>query len=353
MPTIVFYTSGHGFGHASRDIEVINALLRRADVRVIVRTSAPRWLFDRTIVARGDRFTLTAAETDTGVIQIDSLHLDETATVARAREFMRSFDRRVETEATFLRDHKANLVVADLPPLGIAAAAKAKVPPVALGNFTWDWIYSAYAGADDIAQRIAAEYAATDLAIRLPMHGGFATFKHIVDIPFVARRASRGADETRAVLGLPRDKRLVLVSFGGYGLERIQQAPLADLDGYAVIGSAAHPLDENAMYAAGLRYEDVVRAVDVVVTKPGYGIISECIANETAMLYTSRGRFAEYDVLVREMPRYLRARFLPHDALFAGSWQHHLDALMAQPDAPERADVTGVEIAASLLLDMI
>ena len=26
-PVVVFYISGHGFGHASRDIEVINALL--------------------------------------------------------------------------------------------------------------------------------------------------------------------------------------------------------------------------------------------------------------------------------------------------------------------------------------
>ena len=32
-----------------------------------------------------------------------------------------------------------------------------------------------------------------------------------------------------------------------------------------------------------------MRAADVVVTKPGYGIISECIANDTAILYTSRG----------------------------------------------------------------
>ena len=31
------------------------------------------------------------------------------------------------------------------------------------------------------------------------------------------------------------------------------------------------------------------------MTKPGYGIISECVANGTAILYTSRGRFAEYE----------------------------------------------------------
>ena len=61
-------------------------------------------------------------------------------------------------------------------------------------------------------------------------------------------------------------------------------------------------LSEQQLYDSGLRYEDLVRAADVVVTKPGYGIISEAIANDTALLYTSRGRFVEYDVLVKEMP---------------------------------------------------
>ena len=47
---IVFYISGHGFGHASRTIEVINAILaQRPETRVGVRTSAPRWLFDLTV----------------------------------------------------------------------------------------------------------------------------------------------------------------------------------------------------------------------------------------------------------------------------------------------------------------
>ena len=72
------------------------------------------------------------------------------------------------------------------------------------------------------------------------------------------------------------------------------------------------------MYAAGCRYEDLVRAVDVVVTKPGYGIIAECLANDTALLYTSRGHFIEYDVLVAAMPHFLRARYIGHADLFAG-----------------------------------
>ena len=80
-------------------------------------------------------------------------------------------------------------------------------------------------------------------------------------------------------------------------------------------------INEEAMYDAGVRYEDLVGAAEAVVTKPGYGIISECIANDAAMLYTSRGHFPEYDVLVEEMPKYVRSAFISHDDLFDGKWE--------------------------------
>ena len=57
------------------------------------------------------------------------------------------------------------------------------------------------------------------------------------------------------------------------------------------------------------------------MTKPGYGIISECIANRTAIVYTARGRFAEYEVLVGEMPKYLRAQYLDQQSVKAGRWR--------------------------------
>jgi hypothetical protein len=363
LRTVVFYISGHGFGHASRSIEVINALLGLApDVRVVARASVPKWLFERTVrparsegrgFGPGSRFTITSCETDTGAVQIDSLHLDPVRTIKRAREFMSGFCARVDAEATFLRAHNAQLVVSDLPPLGIAAAKKAGLPAVGFGNFTWDWIYSGYADSEDLATQIGQVYSQADVALRLPMHGGFHTFPRIIDVPFVARRSRRPSHETRRALSLPSDRSLILLSFGGYGIERIDQQALLSLNDYAVVGSAHHPLDEQAMYASGFRYEDLVRAVDVVVSKPGYGIISECIAIDTALLYTSRGQFREYDVLVREMPRYVRTQFITHEDLFAGHWRAALDTLLAAQAPPERPRVDGAEVTARHLLDMI
>lgn len=294
---------------------------------------------------------LSSAEVDTGVVQIDSLHLDARASIARAEEFMSGFKAHIEREVTFLREHAAALIVADVPALGIASAVAAGLPAIALGNFTWDWTYEHYEGGGAVARQIADVYAGATAALRLPMWGGFETFRVVHDIPFIARRSQRDPMETRDALGLARDRRVVLTSFGGYGLDGLNVDALSALRDYDVLLPGM--IDEAAMYSGGYRYEDLVRAVDVVVTKPGYGIISECLANDTALLYTARGEFREYQVLVDAMPAFLRSRFIGHDDLFAGNWAAHLDAVLAQAPPPAHPPTNGAEVAADMLLDIL
>jgi hypothetical protein len=365
-PVIVFYVSGHGFGHASRVVEVINALgARDPGARIIIRSSAARWLFDVTLRTPVEVF---AVVTDVGVVQRDSLHYDVDATARDAGAFYAELPARAATEAAFLRRCGATLVVGDLPPLAFEAAHAAGLPAVALGNFTWDWIYEAYpelmARAPHVVPAIKAAHRHVSRALRLPMWGGFNGWTcPIVDLPFVARHSVRSASDVRAHLGIAAGRRLVLASFGGLGIADLDLSGLARLDGYTVVTtghalgfSGTRPdglvlLDDRGIYASGLRYEDLVHAADAVVTKPGYGIIAECLAHETALLYTSRGHFAEYDVLVAAMPRFLRCGFIDHADLHAGRWTRYLDDLLAQPAPPERPPSNGADVAAGLIVE--
>jgi hypothetical protein len=366
---LVYYISGHGFGHASRAIEVVNALLaRRPDLPIAVRTGAPQWLFDLTV--RG-RVEYARIDPDPGIVQVDSLRLDEAETVRRAVSYVQGLPARARDEADLLRACDAAFVVADIPPLGLAAAAAAGVPAVAIGNFTWDWIYDAYPGGREAAGPIREVYRRARRALRLPMWGGFDAFDEIEDLPFIARHARRAPADTRRLLGLP-ETRVALVSFGGYGVEGVDLEALGRVPGWTLLVSGSvpfgpsrrplseagrqgslFPLDEPAMYAQGLRYEDVVRAVDVVVTKPGYGIIAECLANDTAVLYTDRGHFIEYDVLVAAMPALLRCAYLPQAEVLAGAWGPALDAVLARPAPPTRPATNGAEVAADRILALM
>ena len=368
---IVFYISGHGFGHASRSIEVINAVLaKRPEVRIGVRTSAPRWLFDLSVKGKVAYSTL---ECDTGVVQVDGLTLDEADSIRRAASFHSDLVTRAASETRALREIGAGLIVGDIPPLAFAVGASAGIPTCALGNFTWDWIYADYPRvrlAPSLLPAIRGAYAKASMALKLPMSRGFDSFNNVKDIPFIARHATKTRAEVCKLLKIPTDKPIILGSFGGYGLPSLDTTSLSKFKKYTVVTTQNVPLsraarkevqaaekkgsfisiNEEAMYDLGVRYEDLVGAAEALVTKPGYGVISECIANDTAVLYTSRGHFPEYDVLVEEMPKYVRSAFISHDDLFDGKWETHLDKLLNQAKPKKKPETNGADVAADILL---
>ena len=345
--SVAFFISGHGLGHASRQVEIINTFgARHPEVGIFIRSAAARWLLERTIRVP---YELDDRPCDTGVIQIDSLHLDAAETMRRAAAFYDTFDARADDEARLLRARDTRLVIVDAAPLGCEAAARAGVPSVVVSNFTWDWIYADYAEhlalALGVIPTIQGAYRNALGAWRLPMHGGFDTFSTVTDVPFVARHATGPRDETRRRLGLSLDARIALPTFGGYGVHGLDVTRLDLGADWIVLAD----FDDARIYEAGLRYEDLVAAVDVVLTKPGYGIISECIANNTAMVYTSRGRFAEYDVLVGEMPRYLRVAHLDNASLMAGRWRAAIDAAVNAPPPPVAPPTNGAAVVADMM----
>ena len=365
--TVVFYISGHGFGHASREVEVINALGRLAgpDLRVIIRSAVSPSLLKRTLRLP---FELRPGICDTGIVQTNSVTQDDRATLSAAREFYRGFDQRVCDEAAALAEDRPAVVVADIAPLGVAVAAALGVPSVVIANFTWDWIYEGFeafrAAAPEVLDTIRRAQSLATITLKLPLSPSFngTGLPNIQPLPLIARRSMHSRRETRALFGLPADRKLALLSFGGYGLSELDLARVDSGDEWDLVvtdqrlsGRAhdtvahVHALSEHDLATSAARYEDLVAAADAVITKPGFGIVGECIAASRPILYTSRGDFREYEVLVGEMPRFLRSRFISQDNLFAGRWKAALDELIAQPAPRETLSPTGAETAAGII----
>jgi L-arabinokinase len=363
VSTVLFYISGHGFGHASRDVEVINELGARG-CRVLIRSAVSPSLLARTIRVP---YELLPGDCDTGVVQVTSVENDDRATIEAATAFYAEFPARADAEAAALAGRDIGLIVGDISPLAFEVAARLAVPGIALANFTWDWIYETHPGfmpgGAPVLSTIRAAYRKATLALRLPFSGGFEVFDHVMPLPLIARRPTGPREDTRRRLGWSSARKIALVSFGGYGMPDLDLARLDCAEDWTVVttdrvspNAGALPshvacLPEALMSPGGLRYEDVVAAVDAVVTKPGFGILAECIATGAPLLYTSRGAFREYPVLVAAMPRVVRSRFLPPADLFAGRWRAGLEALLAQPAPPDTMAVNGAEIAADAILN--
>jgi L-arabinokinase len=172
----------------------------------------------------------------------------------------------------------------------------------------------------------------------------------------VARRQRLPRAEGRRLLGFG-DAPTVLVSFGGLGLPGFDPRVLSRLARHRfVLETDEHPLPANVrgvtrpgLAALGLRYLDVIGAADVVLTKPGYGIVTDCIAAGTRLIYTDRGDFPEYPILVAEMARHLPCAHVSHAQVRTGLLEEALDAVLGAPFPPSpRLD--GAEVAAQRLL---
>ncbi|MFN8635963.1 MAG: hypothetical protein U0893_19110 [Chloroflexota bacterium] len=316
--TIMLYTSSHGFGHAVRCAVLCRALLDAAPtLRIVVRTAAPAWIFPRGVAVEH-------CVVDAGVVQPSSLEIDPLATLERYAALLPDEPALIEREAAHLRELGARLLVADVPSVAFAIARQAGIPGIALANFSWDWIYEPFVerapAYSSLLDHLRAQYAASSLLLRLPFGDGLTAFPTVEDVPLIARRSSADRAETRRRLGLPQDTPLVLFSFGGHASDGPDVGRLAELPDYAFVATTSAASTSLAQARAVRRganlfllpplndeYVDLLAACDAVVTKPGYGIVADVIANRVPTLYVSRDGFREEPVLVRALEAEARA----------------------------------------------
>ncbi|MDY0267505.1 hypothetical protein [Trichloromonas sp.] len=355
MSDIRYYITGHGLGHASRSCQIINTLRRRhPEISVEVVSTAASWFFRRFL---DKSVPVRPLALDFGVLQQDSLVMREEETLRAYRAFLPQRQRLTVREAASLRKEKVKLVAAAF---AAAAAAAADVYSVGVSNFTWDWIYAGLAerhsGYDDVLQSLEQDYRKAELLLRLPFHTRESVIRVVEDQPLVARVSPHEKKERRKALGLPAECRVGLISFGGFGLKDFDPSPLRKLEDWIFLSETrpdGAPANVRPLPPGDYAYPDLVRAADVVVTKPGYGIVSECLVNGTACLYTGRGDFREQALLIEGLRRYGRAREIGNDDLRRGNWGAALADLLAQPEAAEELASGGDVVIADKLARLV
>jgi L-arabinokinase len=302
--------SGHGYGHATRS-EAILAALREAapDAELHVVSDAPERLFAS---VAGVRYR--ARPIEVGLVQRDGVESDIAATEVRLERFLDEFEALAEDEARFLGAIGARIVVGDIPAIAFAAAARAGVPSIAVSNFTWDFIYAPRADASSVfrraVERFSDAYRNAELHLRLPFSPPSGPFRRSADVPLVVRPARTEPAATRAALGLAADPRpLVLLSFGGLGMELAGDGFRTDpLHHYLRVGGVETVKTEGnftSLPGSAFFHPDLISAASVVVSKPGYGIVSEAVAAGRPLLYVARHDFPEFPILVDGLRRHV------------------------------------------------
>ena len=357
MSSILYYITGHGYGHAVRSNQVIRALQHLApDARVHVRTTAPEWLFhnpDRPVI-------YTNRWLDIGIVQPNSLEMNLEKTFDRCRELHRRLPTLIQQEIEFIQGRQIDLIVGDIPPVGFEIAARANIPSVAVTNFTWDVIYQAYAtkhpGLTGLIEEMTSFYSRATLALTLPYACDMSMFARREAIPWISRVSRLTRRQAREAFGLPPTGIIVLMSFGGLGFDHLPWQRLNELSPIFFVTTGPSELARGnlrILSAAQRRYDDLLRAVDAVVTKPGYGIVADTLAHRLPLLYTERGEFAEYPCLVRALSELATAEFIPQADLLSGKIRPYLTRLFDKELNWPAVPLNGAAVAAEKILGLL
>ena len=349
---IAYYISSHGYGHGVRSCDILRAIHRiYPDIRVTITTDLPTTFIRSRLEADGN--ILRPGSFDVGMVQLDSIRVDVSATLEKVKALYACQEERIRSEATFLHEAEVSLVVTDIAALPVEAAKKIGLPVVAVGNFSWNWIYGEFAGKnpawDPLIREFERGYGLVDLLLRLPLAEPMNVFPKVEDIPLVAAAGRNRRDELARWTGGDPKKLWVLLSFTSLDwneralneVEKLTEYEFFTVKPLEWRRKNIHAVDRNQF-----PFSDVIASADAVISKPGFGLVSECVLNRKPLAYADRADFREYPVLVEGIRRYLKNVHIPTEQLYQGNLAGALEALGNQPEPTETLAAGGDEIAA-------
>lgn len=358
MKKIAYYITAHGYGHGARASDILNELHTAApEIPIMIKTDLPEAFMRSRIPAS---IELRSGAFDVGLIQKDSIRVDLEASLAALEQLYASESELIQQEIEFLRTENIGVVVADVPAIPLAAAQQLGLANIATSNFGWDWIYADFVAENPrwsfFVEKFRTVYQQTDLLLRQPFSEPMEAFPRKIDLSLLAKPGINRRALIAEVSGADPQKKWVLLSFTSLLLEPPALEAIAALSDYEFFaveplewpGSAVHTIARSTVCFA-----DVMASVDVVVTKPGFGIVSESIANGKPIIYSDRAHFREYPVLVDCIQRYCRQAFISNQELYAGHLGRALKTIESAPPPREQIEPGGAELAAQHILRSI
>ncbi|MCK4806593.1 MAG: hypothetical protein KAT09_03055 [Candidatus Aegiribacteria sp.] len=270
---ILWHISSHGWGHAARQRELISTYTQAyPHSRIIIASDVPTWFWKGLNIEEIHCGSPSPIVSETGGdIDTDKSRRDLT-------RFLASAGSNIEDEIRFQETVRPDMVITDIDPLPVAAAAERSVPAVGIGNFTWDWIMGELFPdiLDDI--RSISKLYRRGTYLRLPLGPRFSPFNQTVKVPLL-RSGSEG-DPEKAQSILP-ERRICLVALRELPSGRVLKVP----EEFLPVSSTPEPLAEGIYNISPeklsdlrLTFSDIMAASDVVVSKAGYGVVSQILA---------------------------------------------------------------------------
>ncbi|MCP5158479.1 MAG: hypothetical protein H6975_03520 [Gammaproteobacteria bacterium] len=332
--------SGHGFGHLAQVAPVLNAWRRHRSTnrQLTVQSMLPEAILRSRIAGQ---FSVVPGSADFGMVMADALEAKVVESLAAYRAFHADWEARLTWQEQVLRDARPDLLLADIPYLSLAAAARLGIPALALCSLNWADILTGYARHEpDLADLRAPMLAAYNSAVAFLQPAPSMPMPELRNAQPIGPIAALGQDRRAEIehqLGLSGDELLVLIGLGGVDMRPPLEA-WPKLPGVCWLTPPVWRTVRTDMPSwAGLTdlpMVDLIRSCDVLFTKPGYGAFTEAVCNNVRVLYVARDDWPEEPWLSHWLLEHGNGVKIDRQQLAAGELAAPLQELLAQPLKP-------------------
>ena len=185
---------------------------------------------------------------------------------------------------------RTNLIAIKHPYLSIAAASKAAIPAIAMSLLNWADVFYRYCeylpGAKAIRQQMVDAYATAHMFLQLATAMPMPSIRNGQAIGPVALLGKDRPLELRRRFGWDAENIIALLALGGTPTE----LPITHWPCVRVVVASefefSHP-DARSSTEVEWPFSDLVGSSDVLISKPGYGLVTESACNGVPIVLVS------------------------------------------------------------------
>jgi len=299
MKTIAYYISDYGFGHAARSVALIRHLLAIGeDIRIIICHSFALHFLQGSFKDE-NRVAFHTVETDIGyVLKKDSIEPDIEKLNVEYEKYLKKWSSLIEQERNFLQTNSVDLVISDISAFPFEAAYTLGIPSLGISNFTW---HTAYQGliAEPLLEPLKKAYKKMTYFFSLAgsKEPNWA-MKGTKQFGFFARNVD--SNEVNRIKKLVNPTGEKFVVFFGLGMKidvgQLERLPIWDSPNCMFIVSSNVQVRKPNVFSIPKDYlesQHYIAAADLVISKAGWGIVSEAVCNRKPLLILDRQTMKE------------------------------------------------------------
>ena len=301
MKRICFFLSDHGFGHIARNIPIIVSVVKNYDTFVYVVCGERHIEFAKQnlelmlTAEQYKRVAFRADPTDIGLICRDgTLDVDTDALIKATTEYLSELPQKAEYYSEWLKENRIDAALCDMPIWSIEACELAGIPLLYVGNFTWTELYREFLP-EKIWQTYAQYYNKIKHTMLYALHNNemleFLTGSEKTKTSVTARSFDK-----RAVAEI-KAKHIHPIVFVALGMSAQFKEPVnvssVPYDFYTTEGVPLVGDNVEVVPYTTINTQDFIAAADYVITKAGWGTVSECLLAKKPMALFARDSVLE------------------------------------------------------------